>query len=85
MTTVSHVEQAERLLAGQATSSEFKQFGRGKDAVEEISALVDFVGASLLVIGIHKRSAVGTLLLGSVAQELLLSVNCPVLAVKANG
>lgn len=85
MASVSDVEQVERLLAEQPISAEFKQFGRGTDAVEEINALVESLGASLLVIGIRKRSAVGKLLLGSVAQELLLSVNCPVLAVKAHG
>jgi hypothetical protein len=43
MANVSDVEQVERLLAEQAMSAEFKQFGRGKSAVEEINALV--VGA----------------------------------------
>lgn len=83
MANVSDAQQVERLLAEQAMGAEFKQFGRGKNAVEEINALVDTVNASLLVIGIRKRSAVGKLLLGSVAQELLLTVHCPVLAVKA--
>jgi nucleotide-binding universal stress UspA family protein len=51
--------------------------------VEEIQNLVDSLDASLLVIGIRRRSAVGKFILGSVAQELLMSVNCPVLSVKA--
>lgn len=73
MVNVSEAEQVERLRAKQAISAEFKQFGRGKYAVEEIDAMVDTLNASLLVIGIRKRSAVGKLLLGSVAQELLLT------------
>lgn len=85
MANVQDVERIERLLAVEGLSAEFKQFGRGKSAVEEIETLVDTLPVTLLIIGIRKRSPVGKLLLGSVAQELLLSVACPVLAVKANG
>lgn len=40
-------------------------------------------GAELIVIGIRRRSRVGKLVLGSIAQDLLLAADCPVLAVKA--
>jgi nucleotide-binding universal stress UspA family protein len=83
MASAHDVERIEKLLAGSGLDAEFKQFGRGRSAVEEIEALVDSLPASLLVIGIRKRSPVGKLIMGSVAQELLLSVSCPVLAVKA--
>jgi nucleotide-binding universal stress UspA family protein len=39
--------------------------------------------AGLIVVGIRRRSRVGKLVLGSVAQDLLLRADCPVLAVKA--
>jgi nucleotide-binding universal stress UspA family protein len=77
------VERVEKLLAKSGLSAEFRQFVRGSSAVAEIEALVDSQQASLLVIGLRKRSAVGKLILGSVAQDLLLSVSCPVLAMKA--
>jgi nucleotide-binding universal stress UspA family protein len=83
MADVPDVERVEKLLRESGHDAEFKQFVRGKNAVEEIEAMVDSLPASLLVIGLRKRSPVGKLIMGSVAQELLLSVSCPVLAVKA--
>jgi nucleotide-binding universal stress UspA family protein len=80
---VLEVERVEQLLRFSGLNAEFKQFVRGKSAVEEIEALVESLPASLLVIGLRKRSPVGKLIMGSVAQELLLSVSCPVLSVKA--
>lgn len=76
-------ERVEKLLRDAGLNAEFKQFVRGKSAVEEIEALVESLPASVLIIGLRKRSPVGKLIMGSVAQEILLSVSCPVLAVKA--
>ena len=77
------VERVEALLADSGLDAEFKQFVRGKSAVTEIEDMVESLHVSLLIIGLRKRTAVGKLILGSVAQDLLLSVSCPVLAVKA--
>ena len=41
--------------------------------------------ASLIVVGVRPRSPVGKLLLGSVAQRIILDATCPVLAVKPDG
>lgn len=84
MAEVRDVERVEALLAESGLDAEFKQFVRGQNAVAEIEALVDSLQASVLIIGLRKRSAVGKLILGSVAQELLMSVPCPVLAVKSH-
>lgn len=84
MAEVRDVERIEALLAESGLDAEFKQFVRGHNAVAEIEALVDSLHASVLIIGLRKRTAVGKLILGSVAQELLLSVPCPVLAVKSH-
>lgn len=80
---VQDVERVEKLLADAGLDAEFKQFVRGKSAVTEIEEMVESLQVTLLIIGIRKRSAVGKLILGSVAQDILLSVPCPVLAVKA--
>ncbi|MBK6591935.1 MAG: universal stress protein [Burkholderiales bacterium] len=78
-------ERVNRLLDDAAIDAEIKQFVRGKSAVEGIENLVVYSNASLLIIGLRKRSAIGKLIMGSVAQELLLSISCPILAVKAGG
>jgi len=54
----------------------------GVDAVDELLAAMDGEEAQLLVVGIRHRSPVGKLLLGSVAQKLILECPKPVLAVK---
>jgi len=77
-------ERVEKMLSDSGLNAEVKQFVRGKSAVEEIQTLTETLPVSVLVIGLRKRSPVGKLIMGSVAQELLLSVSCPVLAVKAN-
>jgi len=78
------VERVEQILAASGVSAEFKQFVRGKSAVDEIEALVESLPVSLLIIGLRRRSKVGKLIMGSVAQDILMSVPCPVLAVKTS-
>ena len=51
----------------------------GGQTVEE----AERVGASLIVIGLRRRTPVGKLILGSNAQRILLDASCPVLAVKS--
>jgi nucleotide-binding universal stress UspA family protein len=60
-----------------------RDFARGKDPAEDIVDVADQEGAALIVIGLRRRSPVGKLLLGSNAQQILLSADCAVLAVKA--
>jgi nucleotide-binding universal stress UspA family protein len=54
----------------------------GVDTADELLKVMERDDAQLLVIGIRHRNPVGKLLLGSVAQQLLLECPKPVLAVK---
>ena len=54
-----------------------------QEASSEVIDAADRVGASLIVIGMRRRSPTGKLLTGSQAQRILLDARCPVLAVKA--
>ncbi|MGR6963375.1 universal stress protein [Geodermatophilus sp. URMC 61] len=42
----------------------------------------DKIDAEVLVIGVRRRSPVGKLVMGSIAQTILLDADCPVLAVR---
>lgn len=54
------------------------------DGGSALAHLCEEQDASLLVIGIRRRSRVGKLLLGSNAQKALMQAPCPVLCVRAD-
>lgn len=62
---------------------EIRQLVRGNEASEELVEEADRLKASLIVIGLRRRTPTGKLITGSQAQRILLDANCPVLAVKA--
>ncbi|MGY1770281.1 universal stress protein [Blastococcus sp. SYSU D00813] len=73
---------ADRLLFAGA-AFEIEQLVRGREAADELVEAAARVRASVLVIGMRRRSPTGKLLFGSQAQRVLLDADCPVLAVKA--
>lgn len=60
-----------------------RQPGHTDDLTDEFIDIAEEVGASLIVIGLRRRSQVGKFILGSHAQRILLQADRPVLAVKA--
>jgi nucleotide-binding universal stress UspA family protein len=76
------VRLADRLLFAGA-AFEIEQLVRGKDPAEELVEAAERVSASVIVIGMRRRTPTGKLLFGSQAQRVLLHADSPVLAVKA--
>jgi len=68
-------------LAGVAVPNEVRQ-AMGTDVADEILRVVADTEADVVVIGLRHRTAVGKLIMGSVAQRVLLEAPCWVLAVK---
>lgn len=52
------------------------------DVADAVLAAAQDTGATLIVVGVRRRSPVGKMLMGSVAQRVILEAHCPVLAVK---
>ena len=55
----------------------------GADVADAVVKAADDLDADLVVVALRRRTPVGKLLMGSVAQRILLEAGCPVLAVKA--
>jgi len=52
------------------------------DVAEAVLAVAEEEQARLVVVGVRPRTPVGKMILGSVAQRVILDARCPVLAVK---
>ena len=76
------VASLEERLSAEDVATSVRQ-SLGADVAEELVRVAGEVDATLVVIGLRRRSPVGKMLMGSVAQRVLLEAPCPVLAVKA--
>jgi nucleotide-binding universal stress UspA family protein len=64
---------------------DLRQAAHSGDLSDEVVRVADEADASVIVIGLRRRSPVGKLLMGSTAQRILLDADRPVLAVKPDG
>jgi nucleotide-binding universal stress UspA family protein len=84
-TTVATTEDLSRVLTLADDAGVRAEVVRGShrdDFTDEILDLAEKHEASLIVIGLRRRSTVGKFIMGSVAQRILLQADHPVLAVK---
>ena len=64
-------------------TAELRQMSADGDIAETLDDIATEVDASLIVIGLRRRSPVGKLILGSAASRILLTATHPVMTVKA--
>ncbi|WP_022916151.1 universal stress protein [Ruania albidiflava] len=76
------VTEAQQLLQRTDVDFEVQPVPRGDDVAEALMSAAETGAASLIVIGLRRRSPLGKLILGSNAQRILLDAPCHVLAVK---
>lgn len=73
------VDDVEELLSGLGVEYELQQ--RHGDPADEIVQYVEETDADLTILAPRKRSSVGKMVFGSVSQEVLLSLDRPVVVV----
>jgi nucleotide-binding universal stress UspA family protein len=76
------VAQLTRRAQDAGVDVEVRQDAHHGDLSDEVVRVAEQVDASVIVIGLRRRSPVGKLLMGSTAQRILLDADRPVLAVK---
>lgn len=76
------VAEARERLDSTEVGFDVRHVQRGDDVAEALMSAAEQTDASLIVIGLRRRSPLGKLILGSNAQRILLDAPCHVLAVK---
>jgi nucleotide-binding universal stress UspA family protein len=76
------VQELTDQAAAVAVDLEVRQAPHSGEVADEVLRVAQETDASVIVIGLRRRSPVGKLLMGSSAQRILLDADRPVLAVK---
>ena len=75
------IQQITDSLSAKGVSIEVRQTV-GDNVADAVLFEAEQAGATMIVVGIRRRSPVGKMLMGSVAQSILLDASVPVVAVK---
>lgn len=82
--TDGSADEVRAFLDESGVRHEIRHTARSGDPAEDIVQVARDENASLVVIGLRRRSAVGRLFLGTKAQRILLDAPCAVLAIKVD-
>lgn len=77
----SQVEELAAWLTASGVPFEIRQ-SMGSDIGDEVLDAAEALDASLIVVAVRRRSPMGKLIMGSIAQRIILGAACPVIAVK---
>ncbi len=83
LTYRQELDGIEQRLTNEGIPHKTRRLIRGLTPAEDLNEVVKEEDADMIVIGLRRRSRTGKLLVGSDAQDILLSAECPVVAVKA--
>jgi nucleotide-binding universal stress UspA family protein len=75
-------DRIEQRLSSEGLRFRLGEHVLGNSPAEDIVALARSENAHLIVIGLRRRTLVGKVILGSVAQDVLMKAPCPVLVVR---
>ena len=81
--TDDDIAQVRQVLDGSDVPSRLEQRASGRGVAVDLLGLAADEHASMIVIGLRRRSPTGKIIFGSTAQQILLESETPVLAVKA--
>lgn len=77
-----HLDAVTEELTRDGVSHEVVVIADALDVADEILKTADQYGATMIVVGLHRRSPLGKALMGSTAQKIMLGASCPVLSVR---
>jgi nucleotide-binding universal stress UspA family protein len=77
-----HLDAVAEQLTRDGVSHEVVIIADAIDVADEVLKVADDVSASMIVVGLHRRSPLGKAIMGSTAQKIMLGAAAPVLSVR---
>jgi nucleotide-binding universal stress UspA family protein len=77
-----HLDAVTEQLVSDGVAHEVVVITDALDVADEVLKVADDKSATMIVVGLHRRSPLGKALMGSTAQKIMLGAECPVLSVR---